>query len=75
MLHKILNIYCFSVKDGIFRQYKSPRDKDSLIEFVSERTWEKIEPIPGWKSPTSIQMSVISQFFKMSQVLRVNIYI
>lgn len=60
----------YHVKDGIFRQYKSPRDKDSLIKFVSERTWEKIEPIPGWKSPTSIQMSVISQFFKMSQVLR-----
>nr|XP_012141928.1 PREDICTED: nucleolin 2-like [Megachile rotundata] len=60
----------YHVKDGIFRQYKSPRDKDSLIEFVSEKTWEKIEPVPGWKSPTSIQMSVISQFFKMSQVLR-----
>ncbi|XP_076245370.1 uncharacterized protein LOC143185926 [Calliopsis andreniformis] len=60
----------YHVKDGIFRQYKSPRDKNSLIEFVSEKTWEKIEPIPGWKSPTSIQMSVISQFFKMSQVLR-----
>ena len=60
----------YHVKDGIFRQYKSPRDKDSLTEFVSEKTWEKIEPIPGWKSPTSIQMSVISQFFKMSQVLR-----
>ncbi|KOC68312.1 Thioredoxin-related transmembrane protein 1 [Habropoda laboriosa] len=60
----------YHVKDGIFRQYKSPRDKDSLMEFVSEKTWEKIEPIPGWKSPTSIQMSVISQFFKMSQVLR-----
>ncbi|XP_076221240.1 uncharacterized protein LOC116429991 [Nomia melanderi] len=60
----------YHVKDGIFRQYKSPRDKDSLIEFVSEKTWEKIEPIHGWKSPTSIQMSVISQFFKMAQVLR-----
>ncbi|KAK1136094.1 hypothetical protein K0M31_000663 [Melipona bicolor] len=60
----------YHVKDGIFRQYKSPRDKDSLIKFVSEKTWEKIEPIPGWKSPTSIQMSVIGQFFQMSQVLR-----
>lgn len=46
-----------------------------MIEFVSEKTWEKIEPIPGWKSPTSIQMSLISQFFKMSQVLRVKIFI
>ncbi|XP_033211957.1 thioredoxin-related transmembrane protein 1 [Belonocnema kinseyi] len=60
----------YHVKDGIFRQYKSPRDKDSLIEFISEKTWKKIEPIPSWKSPTSIQMSIISQFFRMSQVLR-----
>ncbi|OAD61471.1 Thioredoxin-related transmembrane protein 1 [Eufriesea mexicana] len=60
----------YHVKDGIFRQYKSPRDKDSLIEFVSENTWEMIEPIPSWKSPASVQMSVISKFFKLSQVLR-----
>ncbi|KAF7993512.1 hypothetical protein HCN44_010107 [Aphidius gifuensis] len=60
----------YHVKDGLFRQYKSPRDKDSLVEFVRAKTWTKVEPIPSWKSPTSIQMSVISQFFKMSQVLR-----
>ena len=42
---------------------------------MSEKTWEKIEPIPGWKSPTSLQMSVIGQFFQMSQVLRVKILI
>ncbi|XP_012277683.1 thioredoxin-related transmembrane protein 1 [Orussus abietinus] len=60
----------YHVKDGVFRQYKSPRDKDSLIEFVTERTWEKVEPIPSWKSPTSIQMSIISLFFRMSPVLR-----
>lgn len=60
----------YHVKDGIFRQYKSPRDKDSLTEFVLKKTWEKVEPISSWKSPTSVQMSAISQFFKMSQVLR-----
>ncbi|XP_043280472.1 thioredoxin-related transmembrane protein 1 [Venturia canescens] len=60
----------YHVKDGMFRQYKSPRDKDSLINFVREKTWTKVEPIPSWKSPTSVQMSVISQFFKMSQILR-----
>ncbi|XP_043477679.1 thioredoxin-related transmembrane protein 1 [Leptopilina heterotoma] len=60
----------YHVKDGIFRQYKSPRDRDSLIKFVADKTWKKVEPISSWKSPTSIQMSVISQFFRMSQVLR-----
>lgn len=63
------------MKDGLFRQYKSPRDKDSLIDFVREKTWMKVEPIPGWKSPTSLQMSIVSQFFKMSQILRVSVSI
>ncbi|XP_011308529.1 thioredoxin-related transmembrane protein 1 [Fopius arisanus] len=60
----------YHVKDGLFRQYKSPRDRDSLVNFVRSKTWLKVEPISSWKSPTSIQMSIISQFFKMSQVLR-----
>ncbi|XP_015112752.1 thioredoxin-related transmembrane protein 1 [Diachasma alloeum] len=60
----------YHVKDGLFRQYKSPRDRDSLVNFVRSKTWVKVEPISSWKSPTSIQMSIISQFFKMSQVLR-----
>ncbi|KAF7997438.1 hypothetical protein HCN44_006009 [Aphidius gifuensis] len=47
----------YHVTDGLFRQYKSPRDKDSLVEFVRAKTWTKVEPIPSWKSLTSIQMS------------------
>lgn len=60
----------FHVNDGIFRQYRSPRDEASLIEFVSKKTWTKVDPIPSWKSPTSFHMSILSQFFKLSQVLR-----
>ncbi|CAL1674545.1 unnamed protein product [Lasius platythorax] len=60
----------FHVNNGIFRQYRSPRDKASLIEFVSKKTWTKVDPIPSWKSPTSFHMSILSQFFKLSQVLR-----
>jgi len=60
----------YHVNDGIFRQYKSPRDKSSFIEFVTQKTWMKIDPICSWKSPTSFYMSIISQFFKLSQVLR-----
>ncbi|XP_014219491.1 thioredoxin-related transmembrane protein 1 [Copidosoma floridanum] len=60
----------YHVKDGIFRQYKSPRDKDSLIDFVRQKIWKNVDPVSSWKSPTSIQMSIISQFFKMSQLLR-----
>ncbi|KYN50191.1 PREDICTED: thioredoxin-related transmembrane protein 1-like [Cyphomyrmex costatus] len=60
----------YHVNNGIFRQYKSPRDKSSLIEFVSEKTWMKVDPISSWKSPTSFHMSFLSQFFKLSQILR-----
>lgn len=68
-----LCFYLFSVNDGIFRQYKSPRDKTSLIEFIVQKTWKKVDPIPSWKSPTSFHMSILSQFFKLSQILRVSI--
>ncbi|KYM76355.1 Thioredoxin-related transmembrane protein 1 [Atta colombica] len=60
----------YHVNNGIFRQYKSPRDISSLIEFVSEKTWTKVDPISSWKNPTSFHMSFLSQFFKLSQMLR-----
>lgn len=60
----------FHVKDGVFRQYRGARDKDSLISFVEDRRWETVETLPSWKSPDSLQMSLVSYFFKLSMVLR-----
>ncbi|XP_057342056.1 thioredoxin-related transmembrane protein 1-like [Microplitis mediator] len=60
----------YHVKDGEFRQYKSPRDRESLVDFIRSKTWMKVEPVSSWKSPTSIQMTLMSKFFKLSQVLR-----
>jgi hypothetical protein len=57
--------------NGEFRQYRGARDKDAFISFVEEEKWKTIDAIPGWKSPASVQMSVVSYFFKLSQVLRV----
>ena len=37
---------------------------------IEEKKWEQVEPIPTWKSPSSIQMSVVSGFFKLSMMLR-----
>lgn len=48
------------------------RDKESMVSFVNERKWEQIEAIPSWKSPNSIQMSLLAQFFKLSQKVRVS---
>jgi len=60
----------FHVKDSVFRQYRGPRDKDSLISFVEERKWETVETLSSWKAPDSVQMSLVSYFFKLSMVLR-----
>lgn len=58
------------MKEGVFRQYRGTRDKDEFISFVEEKKYEQVEPIPGWKSPASVQMSVVSGFFKLSMMLR-----
>merc|ERR1711872_404481 len=60
----------FHVKDGVFRQYRGARDKDSFISFVEDKKWTGVEPVSSWKSPDSIQMSLVSYFFKLSMVLR-----
>jgi len=60
----------YHVLDGEFRQYRGARDKDSFISFIEEDKWKPLDPVPGWKSPASFQMSVVSYFFKMSQFLR-----
>merc|ERR1712126_778442 len=60
----------FHVKDGVFRQYRGARDKDSFISFVEDKKWQGVEPVSDWKDPNSIQMSLVSYFFKLSMVLR-----
>merc|ERR1712227_396250 len=60
----------FHVKDGVFRQYRGARDKDSFISFVEDKKWTQVEEISSWKDPNSIQMSLVSYFFKLSMVLR-----
>lgn len=59
-----------SVLNGEFRQYRGARDKDAFISFVEDKKWKQLDPTPSWKSPSSFQMSVVSYFFKLSQVLR-----
>uniref|UniRef100_A0A2L2Y7A7 Thioredoxin-related transmembrane protein 1 n=1 Tax=Parasteatoda tepidariorum TaxID=114398 RepID=A0A2L2Y7A7_PARTP len=60
----------FHVKDGVFRQYRGARDKDSFISFVEEKKWTSIDPVSSWKSPQSLQMSTVSYFFKLAIFLR-----
>nr|XP_022916004.1 thioredoxin-related transmembrane protein 1-like [Onthophagus taurus] len=60
----------FHVLNGEFRQYKGSRDKDTFISFIEDKKWKLVEPVPSWKSPASIQMSIVSGFFRLSQILR-----
>ncbi|XP_072933846.1 thioredoxin-related transmembrane protein 1-like [Epargyreus clarus] len=60
----------FHVKDGEFRQYKGPRDADSMETYVERARWRQAEPLPSWKAPHSFQMGVVAHFFKLSQALR-----
>jgi len=60
----------FHVKDGVFRQYRGARDKDSFISFVEDKKWMQVEEITSWTNPDTVQMTLVSYFFKLSMVLR-----
>ncbi|CAB0019032.1 unnamed protein product [Nesidiocoris tenuis] len=61
----------FHVINGEFRQYKGSRDREAFMSFIEEKRWENVETVPAWKHPSSVQMSVVSYFFKLSHNLRV----
>lgn len=56
--------------NGEFRQYRGTRDADSLISFIEEQKWKDLEPVSQWKNPDSIQMAIVSYFFKLSHYLK-----
>lgn len=56
--------------NGEFRQYRGFRDAETLMEFVEDQKWKEIEPVPSWKNPDSIQMAIVSYFFKLSHYLK-----
>ncbi|CAD5231635.1 unnamed protein product [Bursaphelenchus xylophilus] len=60
----------YHVKDGVFRQYTGPRDKEAFITFVEEKQWQLVEPLPNYKHPDSAQMGVVALFFKLSMAVR-----
>ncbi|KFD48818.1 hypothetical protein M513_10302 [Trichuris suis] len=53
----------FHVKDGVFRIYNGPRDKEDFIAFVEKKKWTIIDPLPSWKHPSSIQLEFVNFFF------------
>lgn len=62
----------FHVLNGEFRQYKGSRDLNTLMTFIEEKKWQALEPVSAWSKPDSLQMSLVSQFFKLSNFLKVS---
>ncbi|MGH0130922.1 UNVERIFIED_CONTAM: hypothetical protein FKN15_003124 [Acipenser sinensis] len=44
----------FHAKDGMFRRYLASRTVEDLQSYIIEKKWESVEPVPTWKSPSSI---------------------
>ncbi|XP_028839931.1 thioredoxin-related transmembrane protein 4 [Denticeps clupeoides] len=60
----------FHAKDGNFRRYLSSRAIEDFQAYILEKKWEAVEPIAGWKSPSSILMSGMAGLFRLSVWIR-----
>ncbi|XP_060088602.1 thioredoxin-related transmembrane protein 4 [Heteronotia binoei] len=60
----------FHAKDGVFRRYRGSRTLEDLKGYILERKWEAVEPVPGWKSPSSIMMHGMAGLFYLSGWIR-----
>ncbi|KAA0711647.1 Thioredoxin-related transmembrane protein 1 [Triplophysa tibetana] len=60
----------FHAKDGNFRRYVSSRTIEDLQAYVVDRKWASVEPVPGWRSPSSLLMSGTAHLFRLSVWIR-----
>lgn len=60
----------FHAKDGFFRRYHGSRRVIDLQSFIAEKKWDMIEPVAGWKSPSSILMTGMAGLFHLSGWIR-----
>ncbi|XP_054851253.1 thioredoxin-related transmembrane protein 4 [Eublepharis macularius] len=60
----------FHAKDGVFRKYRGSRMLEDLEGYILERKWEAVEPVAGWKSPSSIMMHGMAGLFYLSGWIR-----
>uniref|UniRef100_A0A4W3GPW5 Thioredoxin-related transmembrane protein 4-like n=1 Tax=Callorhinchus milii TaxID=7868 RepID=A0A4W3GPW5_CALMI len=61
----------YHAKDGVFRKYHGSRVLQDFQSFVTEKKWETLESISGWKSPSSFAMSGMAGLFRLSVWIRV----
>ena len=44
-------IFHFSIKDGVFRQFRGSRKTKDFLDFIEDKQWETIDPMSKWQDP------------------------
>nr|XP_054484629.1 thioredoxin-related transmembrane protein 4 isoform X1 [Agelaius phoeniceus] len=60
----------YHANDGVFRRYRGSRTLEDLQGYILEKKWEAVEPVAGWKSPSSIVMHGMAGLFHFSGWIR-----
>ncbi|XP_029114593.1 thioredoxin-related transmembrane protein 4 [Scleropages formosus] len=60
----------FHAHDGSFRRYLSSRAAEDFQNYIIQKKWEAVEPVPAWKSPSSLIMTGMAGLFRLSVWIR-----
>ncbi|XP_069706266.1 thioredoxin-related transmembrane protein 4 [Phaenicophaeus curvirostris] len=60
----------YHANNGVFRRYLGSWTLEEFQNYVLERKWEAVEPVAGWKSPSSIMMHGMAGLFHLSGWIR-----
>lgn len=60
----------YHANNGVFRRYRGSRTLEDLQGYVLEKKWKAVEPVAGWKSPSSIMMHGMAGLFHLSGWIR-----
>ena len=61
----------YHIKDGQYRIFNGNRDLDSLVDFIRNSEWKKIDPSSSWLTPNSFLIKMLSILFKVTLYFKV----
>lgn len=56
--------------DGHFRRYANSYNVKKVEEFVLDRQWLAVTPLPWWRAPTAYHMAILGYMFSTAAVLQ-----
>ncbi|ODN04655.1 Thioredoxin-related transmembrane protein 1 [Orchesella cincta] len=68
MVKRLLQSYY--LENGTFRHFQLPLTKPDLFLYLENQSFEKVEPIPNWRSPGSPLISLIFHLLQLSEYLQ-----